>query len=240
MKRLSPSAYRLFELARGQDDPDELTRNRVGHALSVKMATGVGATVAGASAAKAATGLGWMAAKATLVVGVAGVLGTTGWLALRPSRPAVPAVPSRPQAPVLAPVTPAVEETPIPAVPEATKAPGKAPAVRKLVRPFPPSEAPVVSPTVRAEDELRPEAEALRLAQQALRDKEPLQALKLLDAQDVHFRDGLLQQERAAMRVLALCQAGRADEARVQAGRFEQLWPRSPLFGRVRSACWNP
>jgi hypothetical protein len=99
-------------------------------------------------------------------------------------------------------------------------------------------ETPVTS--TQAQDDLRPETEGLRLAQQALRDKEPLQALKLLDAQDVRFRDGLLHQERAAMRVLALCQAGRISEAREQAGRFEQLWPRSALLGRVRTACWKP
>jgi hypothetical protein len=134
-----------------------------------------------------------------------------------------------------------VEEKPTPVAPdsEATKAPGKIPAPRKPIRPAPPSEAPVTSPAP-AEDDLRPETEALRLAQQALRDKVPLQAIKLLDAQDVRFRNGLLQQERAAMRVLALCQAGRVSEARDQADRFERLWPRSALLGRVRTACWKP
>jgi hypothetical protein len=242
MKRLSSSAYRLFELVRGQDEPDELARNRVAHALSVKIASGAGAMATGASVAKSAT-LGAIAAKSTLVVGITGTLVAAGWLATRPPRPAAPPpMAARPQAAVVAQATPVVEEEPTsvaPApAPEATKAAGRVSASRKLVRSVSQPEASTV--VSRAEDELRPETEALRLAQQALRDKMPLQALKLLDAQDLRFRDGLLNQERAAMRVLALCQAGQVDEARVRAVRFEQLWPRSALLGRVRSACWAP
>jgi outer membrane protein assembly factor BamD (BamD/ComL family) len=89
-----------------------------------------------------------------------------------------------------------------------------------------------------AHDVLRAETEALRLAQQALRDRQPEQALRLLEEQDLRFRDGLLRQERAAARVLALCQTGKADEARAQALRFERLWPRSALLARLRAACW--
>jgi hypothetical protein len=240
MKRLSSSANRLFELTRGQDEPDELARNRVARALAVKIATGAGTVAAGASVAKAAVGLGAIAAKSTIVLGITGTLVTAGWLATRPARPAAPPMTAPAQIVRVAPPTPVVMEEPVPVAPapEATRAVGKS-APRKLLRPVvQPEPSPVVAP--KAEDELRPETEALRLAQQALRDKAPLQALKLLDAQDLRFRGGLLNQERAAMRVLALCQAGRIDEARVHATRFEQLWPRSALLGRVRSACWVP
>lgn len=241
MKRLSSSAHRLFELARGQDEPDELARNRVARALAVKIATGAGTLAAGASVAKAAVGLGAIAAKSAIVVGITGTLVTAGWLATRPARPAPPAMTAPAQVVRVPPRAPVVAEAPAPVAPapEATRAAGKS-APRKQVRPVvqPEVASPVVSP--KPEDELRPETEALRLAQQALRDKRPLQALKLLDAQDLRFQGGLLNQERAAMRVLALCQAGRIDEARVHATRFEQLWPRSALLGRVRSACWAP
>jgi hypothetical protein len=86
-------------------------------------------------------------------------------------------------------------------------------------------------------DPLRAETDGLRMAQQALRDDKPRLALELLQAQDLHFPDGALEQERFAARVLALCQAGLVAEARTQAVRFEQRWPRSPLKSRVRSAC---
>lgn len=89
------------------------------------------------------------------------------------------------------------------------------------------------------EDLLQAETNALRTAQQALRGGKPRQALELLDAQDASFANGELKQERLAARVLALCQSGLVAEARAQAVRFGQLWPRSALMSRVRSACWE-
>jgi len=71
-----------------------------------------------------------------------------------------------------------------------------------------------------------------------LRDGSPSEALAVLDEQDVRFRHGRLQEERAAARVLALCQAGRTAEAKSLAAHFEQAWPRSNLRARVHAACW--
>lgn len=86
-------------------------------------------------------------------------------------------------------------------------------------------------------DRLVLETRALREAQRALRGGEPERALGLLDEQDGRFAGGALGQERAAARVMALCQSGRAERARHLAARFEQSVPGSPLIGRVRSAC---
>jgi hypothetical protein len=239
MKELSPSARRLFELARGQDDPDELARTRVGRALSAMIAAEATLLAAGALAPKSiAAGVGAIAAKYTLVVGVTGALVAAGWLTLRTAQPVArpvasshQAAPAAPSPPILVEAEPAASAA-LPAA--AAREPSKATVSRKPARP---AEFPAANAAV-TQDVLRAETEALRLAQQALRDQQPEQALRLLAEQDVRFRDGLLRQERAAARVLALCQAGKADEARAQALRFERSWPRSALLARVRAACW--
>jgi len=87
-------------------------------------------------------------------------------------------------------------------------------------------------------DQLRAETSALRAAQQALRAGDAERALSLLNQQDATYQQGLLQQERSAARVLALCQSGKVDGARAEAARFEQRWPKSPLVARIRSACF--
>jgi hypothetical protein len=95
-----------------------------------------------------------------------------------------------------------------------------------------------VDPSARAViDPLRAEAEALREAQRALRNGQAQRALELLAAQDARFAGGLLAEERAAARVLSLCQAGLAPGARLEAARFAARWPRSALLSRVQAAC---
>jgi hypothetical protein len=86
-------------------------------------------------------------------------------------------------------------------------------------------------------DPLLAETEALKDAQRALRSGDTDQALELLSGQDQTFAAGSLQQERAAARILALCQAGRVEQARTLAARFVERWPRSALRARVTSAC---
>jgi len=244
MKQLSPSARRLFELARGQDEPDASARNRVAHSLAAKIASGVGLGAVGASASAATVGLGAIAVKSALVVGIAGVVAGGGYWAVRSARPPVP-----PAVEVHHTAARSVEPTAKLHVDEqaASESPpemdqGRALSHRKAgrqpTRAESPASAPVAAPAL--PDALRAETEALRSAQQALRDGEPQRALRLLDEQDRSFRAGLLQQERAAARVLALCQAGMANEARAQALRFERLWPKSALLGRVRAACLPP
>jgi len=91
-----------------------------------------------------------------------------------------------------------------------------------------------------AVDPLHAETQALRTAQRLLRDGSTQQALAQLAQQDVTYRAGALQEERAAARVLALCQGGQAAQAHSEAERFAQRWPRSALLARVLSACRNP
>jgi hypothetical protein len=89
----------------------------------------------------------------------------------------------------------------------------------------------------RTRDPLLAETAALKEAQHALRSGDTDHALQLLSDQDQAFAGGSLQQERAAARILALCQAGRAEQARALAARFVERWPRSALRARVTSAC---
>jgi hypothetical protein len=89
-------------------------------------------------------------------------------------------------------------------------------------------------------DPLLAETEALRAAQRALRGGDTDEALELLNAQDRTYRSGALKEERAAARVLALCQGGDVRSARLEAERFVRRWPRSALRGRVLSACRAP
>ena len=52
---------------------------------------------------------------------------------------------------------------------------------------------------------------------------------------DCSFPDGVLAPERAAERIVAQCQAGRADAA--AGSRFLASHPGTPLAARVKQAC---
>lgn len=110
-------------------------------------------------------------------------------------------------------------------------------ATFEIAREFLPATAPTSQP---APDPLLAETEALRQAQRALRSGDAARALELLSSQDRTFATGSLQQERAAARVLALCQSGRPEQARALAARFIERWPRSALRARVTAACRAP
>lgn len=86
-------------------------------------------------------------------------------------------------------------------------------------------------------DSLTAEAQALRRAHHQLRAGSPERALALLDEQERQFARGEMAEERAAERVLSLCAAGQPERARAAAADFRERWPRSPLLGRVASAC---
>ena len=263
MTELDPSARRLIELACGQDEADPTTLKRLGTALHTKIALG-------APLAKPARPVGSasVAVKSLRVLGVVSALAGGGWIGMRVARTlarvaapggAVPSVANSVQAPpspnalagepkAKAPLELAPEASPTDRAPSASEPqpasprpePAKAHLSRKLIRANAGPPASGAATPAESTDELRTETAALRRAQEALRDGSPAEALSRLDEQDARFRHGRLQEERAAARVLALCQAGRATEARAQATRFERTWPRSNLRARIQSACWAP
>ena len=264
MSHLSPEARALVDAARPGDDPTDGDRTRVRRALAVQLGVGVGAaltasTSASTSAAAVTTavkGSAWLlamkvvaavAVTSGVTVGGVSVYRASHEPAVRPSA-AVSASVVNPTANLTAPtaLTPtaispfaaiapntdsssrplAVSATPLAVWGTGVTAParafGTAPAV-----PSPPS-------TLVAETRL------LRDADTALRVGDAGRALALLDQHAREFPSGVLAEERAAERILALCKLGRASDARVEATRFLTERPRSPLAGRVRSSCDRP
>ena len=84
---------------------------------------------------------------------------------------------------------------------------------------------------------LSAEARGLALAQSALREGRPEQALAILDQQKSQFANGSLDEERAAARVLALCKMGQIQASKTAAAEFLRKSPHSVLAERVASAC---
>jgi hypothetical protein len=113
---------------------------------------------------------------------------------------------------------------------------------RKPVKPrtTPPAAAPSASAPVEADDPLAAEAELLRRARAALSRGEARGALGLLDEAARRFDPGVLGEEREALQVLALCDAGERAKARQRAAAFLRAHPGSPLADRVDAACASP
>ncbi len=255
MNDLSPRARRFIARTRSGDDPCPADEHRVGRELERRIASGAVAVGIAASAAKAAGAatVGWGKALVWVTVGLGA---TVAALELRSGSPVTSPLPavstsageiaravpsSRAEiervdpAPV-ASANPRLRETPSaprdqsssvdPALPS-SMAP---PVARFDVLPEPVS-------SVASSDRLAAETAALRMAQQAMRSGRPAETLALLDQQDALYARGALAQERAAARVMALCQLGNVSAGRTAAQAFEQRWPRSPLLGRVRTAC---
>jgi hypothetical protein len=88
-----------------------------------------------------------------------------------------------------------------------------------------------------ASSTLAEELALLRDAQAALREQDFNGSLAKLDEMAAHHPNGVLREERMAARVIALCAAGRRDEARVEADRFLRTMPHSVQTGRVRASC---
>jgi hypothetical protein len=84
---------------------------------------------------------------------------------------------------------------------------------------------------------LEEEALLLREANAALENGDVTRSLALLEEQARRFPKGPLAPERAAEHILALCGAGRVDEARRETTAFLAAAPEGPLSVRVRSSC---
>lgn len=84
---------------------------------------------------------------------------------------------------------------------------------------------------------LAAEAALLQRAQTALAAGDPEGALRSLGEHARGFKDGVLARERDALRVTALCAAGRTDEGRAEGEAFLRAHAGSLLAERVRGAC---
>jgi len=81
---------------------------------------------------------------------------------------------------------------------------------------------------------LADEARLVRDGVAALRAGQPGRALALFDAHAALYPGGVLAEERAAERALALADLGHAADARAAAAEFLRAHPTSPLAARLR------
>jgi hypothetical protein len=131
------------------------------------------------------------------------------------------------------PSEPSPQEAALPS-PTASVAPQDAPLAA------PPRAKPLHSgaPSAKADAaSIAAELALMRRAQSALATGDSARSLEALDALSARHPDGALREERDAARVLALCSAGRIDEARAQAQRFLAQTPNSVQAARVRASC---
>jgi hypothetical protein len=84
---------------------------------------------------------------------------------------------------------------------------------------------------------LAEENRLLARARAALLDADPGQALARLDEHARRFPDGVLSEERQALRAVALCEAGRDADGHAAAKAFLREHPQAALAERVRGAC---
>lgn len=84
---------------------------------------------------------------------------------------------------------------------------------------------------------LRGELGLLTEAQTAIGKGDTARALQLLEAHEARYPGGTLAEERLAARAIALCNAGRAGEARRALADFNANAGSSPLASRVQKAC---
>ena len=85
--------------------------------------------------------------------------------------------------------------------------------------------------------QLGEELSLLSQVRSSVQDGTPQRALELLAQYESKFGRPILEMEADALRVDALCRAGRREAARASAAAFQNEWPGSPLGRRVSAAC---
>jgi hypothetical protein len=241
MSGLSPEARSIIEAARGGDDPSPHDRKRVRSSLVLRLGAGAATVGAATSAGTAAAAGASHAAGTGLLVGLlpkgfavlsaVTAIGVGAYVAHEPEAPSQEAVVS---VTVSSSPPPAASEVRVPFVPVEPQPPTEiAPTVER------PNHAPAPA-KVPEGPSLASEVESLREAHTALREGKANEALDVLDRDAAPADSSALDQERAAVRIFALCRLGQTDEARRLAGEFLTKWPSSPHAPRVRTACPSP
>jgi hypothetical protein len=86
----------------------------------------------------------------------------------------------------------------------------------------------------RTSSDAREESQIIASARSLLRTGNAAAALQLLDRASSRFPDGILVQEREALRIEALSALGRTSDARALADAFMRAYPNSPHVSRVK------
>ena len=237
MDDLSPRARALLAAAVGSDDPIASDASRVRRGVLLRIGSaGVGATVFSLCLRRSQAFVSFVAPKLVTValVAIGGsalnqqvkrsaalVLSTTSvsdvhgarQLAVRPTLPSVPQA---------APVAAAEFSAP----PKPTKQP-----LRYLA---------AAPEAVHRASDLEAEMRWVRTADAALRNGDASGARGLLEQHAREFPNGMLSEEREALRVVAVCRSAPSVDSRRAAARFLERAPHSLLAGRVRSTCASP
>ena len=98
-------------------------------------------------------------------------------------------------------------------------------------------EAMTASAAVAAPLSPEPELQLLRQAREDLQRGQPEVAFRRLSDYDREHGQGVLTQERQALKAIALCRWRPGSDAQARAAQFLRSAPESPLANRVRSAC---
>lgn len=131
-----------------------------------------------------------------------------------------------------APTEPVVEPSPgEPSLPATGKAPARPGGAREV--------APAIEPAP-APDAASGDLTLIAAAEAALRADAPARALELLHLHEERFPSAATAEEREALRVLALCAAGREVEGRGARWAFLREHPRSAYRERIEKACPSP
>jgi hypothetical protein len=225
MSDLSPDTRALLDAARDAHDPSADDRARIRGKLTAQL----GAAAFAGTAVTAATTTGRAAVRLGFGAAVVGAAALAIWMwgsktnppAPQPSAATTVAIATPAPQPTVAPDTVDLDPTPVPV--ESLR------AVQPTIK--------QVAPAPTEQSTLEAELALLRDAKKALNDGDANRCLALLDDHQKRFPSGVLGEESAATRVLALCSAGRTTEATVAAKDFLGRYPKSPSAPRVRSSC---
>ncbi|MFO0669794.1 MAG: hypothetical protein U0235_09235 [Polyangiaceae bacterium] len=142
-----------------------------------------------------------------------------------------------PEAVTAAPVAAAPSPAPSPVT---ARAPESQPAAPSRVTPKGIAEAPAIAPSPPATSALGSIGEETRLIREAnvaMQSGHADVALERLAEHERAYPSGVLAEERASQRILALCALGREADAKGFASAFVARYPRSPYLPRLEASC---
>ena len=245
----------LVEAFRSVERPSEAAKERMARALAAAVPAPRSATVIPLRPPhrrRRPPPIGWLAAAAALLlVGV-----SSYWLvSTRQVQPTGPAdllmapqdsdptqgmvVPRQVEAdkqmrPVVRAAAPVMPAPPPASEPEAPPIAEETPRKPARPRPAAAERAPVQAPPI---DPVLAELMLIQRIKDALDTDQPAAALAAIDAHAREFARGSLAEEREALRVVALCEAGQRERGEKAQQSFLRAYPRSAYRERVRAAC---
>lgn len=234
----------LYRSARAAEDPTAVDRALVQAAVSATVLT-ASATAAAATTAPAVKALTLSTVLSSLAIGAAVGVGASATLLVSETarksptphtivRSVATSVPAQaaPKPRITSDAAPEVAPAPAERA-TAASSPAKTSAARAVAG----SATSANAATSASNSSLTRESQGLAAIQSALASGAATRALELLAVQEAEFRHGELAEERAAVRVLALCAAGKDTLGRQARESFLRRYPQSPLTSRVLNSC---